>query len=509
MIVAGVTADPYGLVGLFGRPPGEGPLNSPAPKFSSDYGKLTDLNRHRVILDAVGEAELASIAADYLELLGTSSAVYEANGDYALGIFTSGWCRFLDHASRRLCSCQDNAQALASGQWLCHESCWADASLPAVQGAQPVDVACRGGRRLYAAPIRAGGKVVGAINFAYGQPPQDHESLARIASLYRVDPERLASLAQEQPPLPPETLANAKRRLDTSARLIGALVERRQAEEAHQKSAAQLNLIADTLPAFIAYLGADDLRYRFANRQFAQAVGLPRERIVGQSIRQVLGPEDARLVKSHLETVRRGQSVSYENRFTLPSGPRWIQVTLTPVRDREGPVEGIVVLGLDITQRKQTEQELHQSEEHFRALVNSMTELTVLHEVIYDQTGQPVDYRILDCNPAFTKITGISRQQAVGALATELYGTDQAPFLEVYTQTAQSGRPTDFETYFPPMDKHFHISVFSPGQGRFATIASDISERKKARAGAGAFGDPTAPGPKDGGGGHPGRGHSP
>jgi hypothetical protein len=44
---------------------------------------------------------------------------------------------------------------------------------------------------------------------------------------------------------------------------------------------------------------------------------------------------------------------------------------------------------------------------------------------------------------------------------------------------AETRQPANFDTYFPPMDKHFGISVYSPRKGQFATIFSDISELKQ------------------------------
>ena len=88
------------------------------------YGDVTELNTCRVIMDSVGKDTLKEIAEDAIDLLGTSVAIYEANGDYAFGMFSSGWCQLMDAASRELCQTDDNRKALDCGGWLCHGNCW-------------------------------------------------------------------------------------------------------------------------------------------------------------------------------------------------------------------------------------------------------------------------------------------------------------------------------------------------------------------------------------------------
>jgi signal transduction histidine kinase len=104
-----------------------------------------------------------------------------------------------------------------------------------------------------------------------------------------------------------------------------------------------------------------------------------------------------------------------------------------------------------------------------------MTEMVAIHEVVFDEIGTPVNYRIIDCNAAYTAITGISREDAVGKLATEVYQQEEAPYLKEFTTVGISGIPFEYTTYYPPMDKHFMISVVSPKKNQFATITTDIT----------------------------------
>ncbi len=206
------------------------------------YGDLTELNRDGVILKSVGLERLQGLAEDYLDLLGTSSAIYEANGAYAYGLFSSGWCRMMDCASRNPCATSNNVAALNSGRWLCHESCWTDCCKQVVANGAPVDIACHGGIRMYAVPIMAHGNVVGAMNFGYGDPPKTPEKLRMLAETYQLDYDDLVRAAHAYDSRPPFIIELAKKRLHATARLIGAMIETKQSEEALRESEERLRL---------------------------------------------------------------------------------------------------------------------------------------------------------------------------------------------------------------------------------------------------------------------------
>lgn len=134
----------------------------------------------------------------------------------------------------------------------------------------------------------------------------------------------------------------------------------------------------------------------------------------------------------------------------------------------------------DITEQKRIEEVLAKNEEQYRLLYANMIEGSALHTLIYDKNGLPVDYRIVEVNPAFSLQLGISRSDVLNKSSKEAYGVDTPPYFEIYSRVALTGQHETFETYYEPLDKYFSISVFCPYKGSFATIFENITERKKA-----------------------------
>lgn len=126
--------------------------------------------------------------------------------------------------------------------------------------------------------------------------------------------------------------------------------------------------------------------------------------------------------------------------------------------------------------------DLRESESKYRAMFENMASASCVNKIVYED-GRAVDYRVLDVNPAYERITGISRKEAVGALASVLYGIGQAPFLDAYSRVAETGEPTEFEAWLEPMQKHLHVTVGCPKPGFFSTVLTDITERKRAEQG--------------------------
>ena len=135
-------------------------------------------------------------------------------------------------------------------------------------------------------------------------------------------------------------------------------------------------------------------------------------------------------------------------------------------------IEEIEDLESELSSARKTENRLN-------SLFNNMSEGVCLHEVIYDSDKKPVDYRIIEVNPAYEKITNIKKEDAVNKNASVVYGTSEAPFLDIFSRVADTGVPESLEVYWPPMNKHFNISVFSPEKGQFATVFMDITRQKE------------------------------
>ncbi len=132
------------------------------------------------------------------------------------------------------------------------------------------------------------------------------------------------------------------------------------------ESQSFLKTITDNMPGHIASVDANTLIYQFVNQAFKESFNKPVSEIVGSHIKDIIGEANYKFALKYIEIVRTGQSVSYENVFTLSSGKRWIKVNYVPDFDEQGNVTSIIVLSYDITEKKQSEIDLKKSENDLR-----------------------------------------------------------------------------------------------------------------------------------------------
>lgn len=130
--------------------------------------------------------------------------------------------------------------------------------------------------------------------------------------------------------------------------------------EPFAQSESRLRRMADTLPAYIAYVD-HDLRYVMANRMYEIQFNKTTEQVVGCKVEDVVGPAFT-MMKPHLEACLSGIPQKLEPHVQTTQGPRVLRVTHTPDFDAEGHVRGAIIHGYDITDQHRAEQALIQSE---------------------------------------------------------------------------------------------------------------------------------------------------
>ncbi len=133
----------------------------------------------------------------------------------------------------------------------------------------------------------------------------------------------------------------------------------------------------------------------------------------------------------------------------------------------------------DVTERKRAEAALQKSEANFRTLFSEMLDGFAHHEIICDAEGNPVDYRFMAVNPAFTRMTGLKPEDIIGRTVMEVLPGTELHWIESFGKVALKGEAVAFENYSGKLNKHFQVTAFQPAPNQFACIFADVTERKR------------------------------
>jgi PAS domain S-box-containing protein len=121
---------------------------------------------------------------------------------------------------------------------------------------------------------------------------------------------------------------------------------------------------------------------------------------------------------------------------------------------------------------------LSENKERYHLIFSQMLNGFALHEMIFDENGKPIDYRFLEVNPAFERLTGLRRENLIGRTVRQVMPDIEPYWIETYGQVAQSETPISFHHFAGPLNKYYQVNAYSPQPGQFATIFADITEQK-------------------------------
>ncbi len=202
--------------------------------------------------------------------------------------------------------------------------------------------------------------------------------------------------------------------------------QRRQAQLAREQSealalqASQMRLLADHVPALLAFYDAQTYRCHFANRQYAQAFGLDEQSILGRSFTEVIGHDAQLLVQPQVDRLLRERvTVSYERYLpgadpARPEDGRWVEVSLIPHLVGAGEPQACFVMINDITRHRVAEIAARESEARLQKFMQASVE-----GILFHRQGQ-----ISDANPPLCRLLGYRLDEMVGRAALDFVADD-------------------------------------------------------------------------------------
>jgi PAS domain S-box-containing protein len=260
------------------------------------------------------------------------------------------------------------------------------------------------------------------------------------------------------------------------------ITERKRMEDALRQSTAMLQAISESTGDVI-FAKDEKGALTFANPATLELIGKPVSQVLGRTDAEFLGDKAAarQVMANDRRVMDSGKAEDVEELVPLPDGTHrtWLSRKM-PYRDADGKVVGLLGVSRDITERKQAEDALRESEARYRSLFESMLDGFAYCQMLYDEQGQPNDFVYLAVNDMFGKLTGL--ENVVGKKITQLLPDtrDLHPeVFETFGRVAATGHPEKFEIDFKPLDLRLSISVYCPMKGFFVAVFDDITQRRR------------------------------
>ncbi|MGD9042680.1 MAG: response regulator [Desulfobacterales bacterium] len=328
----------------------------------------------------------------------------------------------------------------------------------------------------------------------------DIKSADELGSLAQSFNEMITSIDQAESALKASE-AELKKHRDN----LEDLVEERTAELKEKQNAIRkqkdfIETVINSIPDSISIIETDTGRIIDANQTFLADVGLPRSQVVGQLCYELTHSLSEMCAPPHhdcpmLKTKETGQKCTVEHNHKGADGHEVIvEVSTFPIKDADGAFTQVVHVAHDITERKQAEEVIKNSEQRLSQIINFLPDPTF----VVDNDG-----KVLTWNQAMEKLSGIKAADMVGKgnfeYALPFYG-ERRPILvdlvrdwkpeyeKKYLSVIRDGKNLISESYHPNLggkELYLHATaglIYDASGEEAGAIESlrDVTEKKKA-----------------------------
>ena len=255
----------------------------------------------------------------------------------------------------------------------------------------------------------------------------------------------------------------------------------RESETRARASEKKLRQIADNLPALIAYVDADQ-RYRFNNKAYETWLLRPPKDLFGLHLREAVGEQIYDRVKPFIDTVLSGKRIWHEWWAHFPGGSRFVRSEYIPDRREDGSVAGFYVLASDLTDIKQSQAALAESEARLRLAIDAGRMAIWEVETATDTIkASPEMNRLFGLPPGSEPTSDDIRQRYAPGEREKLRHVAMAAL-----SRGDRYAETELQVIWPDGSRHWLLlraelqDVENGVPGRTIGVALDITDRKRA-----------------------------
>jgi len=156
-----------------------------------------------------------------------------------------------------------------------------------------------------------------------------------------------------------------------------------------------------------------DLQTKFVNERMLLMLGYKAREMAAVKMTDVMADVDFNLFKDQIRSIG-VQAETREYRFVRKNGTTlWTSATITLLKNKKGTLEGFFGMFTDITEKKKTEEKLRQSEEKLSKIFASNPAIISIHNLQENS-------KFIDCNDAFVRLSGYSREEIIGHTTDQL-----------------------------------------------------------------------------------------